>query len=169
MKMFFFAALFALCTIAGFSQSSSDAGSVKFGVGAALSLPTGDLKLGANYGVGVEGTAVYTATSNVQLFAQAGVHVFQGDTDPYTGDKSSYLHIPLIAGARFTANNFFAGAGIGFGSWSAGGGGGSSSGFLYSPQVGYDFGDLQLSADYTVTSITGGTFSYFGIKVYHIF
>jgi hypothetical protein len=169
MKTFFFATLFALCTFTSFSQSSSDPGEVKFGVGPALSIPTGILKQGANYGLGIEGTAVYTATANIQAFAQVGIHVFQGPTDPYSGDNSSYLHIPLIVGARFTTNNFFAGAGIGYGLWSGGDGGSSASGFLYSPQVGYDFGQYQLLANYTATSSSAGTFSYFGLKGYYIF
>ena len=98
------------------------------------------------------------------------MHVFNNKNDIY-GDASSsgILHVPLMAGARFKTSGFFAGAGVGYGLWSAGDGESSLKGFLYSPQIGYDFGRYQLMLNYTSTSVSGGNLPYFGFKFFRTF
>lgn len=155
----------AVCSFHVFAQDDEDK-TFKFGLGGAISLPLSDLKKSATYGVGFEATAVYSLTENIAAFAQVGVHVFKGKSD-YSGDASSILHIPVIVGARYKVNGFFVGAGGGFGSWTSSGN--SFSGFLYSPQVGYDLGNMQFLLHYTGNSVTGGTFSYAGLKFFRTF
>ena len=113
-----------------------------------------------------EAIGVYNLSESFAAFVEAGIHVFKGKA-VYGGDAGSILHIPVIAGARFKVNGFFVGAGAGFGSWSSSGT--ALSGFLYSPQIGYDLGNMQLLIHYTSGSVTGGTFSYAGLKFFRTF
>ncbi|MCW3110427.1 MAG: hypothetical protein JWQ09_4933 [Segetibacter sp.] len=157
-------ALFALSSVSLFAQYDDDEKPFHFGIGTALSLPLGDLKEGTSYGIGVEIQPTYAFAENVEAFLQAGVHVFK--------DKSSYgdaslLHIPLLVGARFKAGGFFAGAGVGYGKWTSSGE--SLNGFMYSPQIGYDGGKIEIGANYTSTKLSAGNFSYFGIKLFRKF
>jgi hypothetical protein len=166
MKKSIFLALLICASFSSFAQSDDDK-TFKFGIGPSLSLPLGDLKDATSVGVGFELTGVYSLSDNIAAFAQLGIDVFKS-ADSFDGESSdNLLHIPLMVGARFTTNGFFAGAGIGYGLWT--GGGGSSNGLLYSPQIGYDFGKIQILADYTGTSVTGGSLSYFGLKAFRTF
>lgn len=163
-------ALFVILSVPLFAQYSDDEEQTfKFGVGTALSLPVGDFKQSADYGIGLELTGIYSLSDNLAAFAQAGVHVFRGSSSYYYGDNSSnVLHIPLLVGARFKFSGFFAGAGVGYGTYNVSGGD-PASGFTYSPQAGYDFGKLQVMAHYTASAVTGGTLSYFGLKLFRTF
>lgn len=165
MKKTFFLALFILSTASLFAQYGEDEKAFHFGIGTALSLPLGDLKTSASYGIGFEIEPTYSINENIEAFLQAGVHVFK-DKNSY-GDADNLLHIPALAGARFKTGGFFAGAGVGYGKWAVAGY--SSSGVLYSPQIGYDAGKIEIGANYTSTSIKGSTFSYFGIKLFKKF
>ena len=163
-KTFLFLAL-AVCSFHVFAQEDDDK-IFKFGLGGAISLPLNDLKVSTSYGVGFEAIGVYNLSESIAAFAEAGIHVFKGQA-VYGGDAGSILHIPVMAGARFKVNGFFIGAGAGFGSWSSSGT--TLSGFLYSPQIGYDLGKMQVLIHYTSGSVTGGTFSYVGLKFFRTF
>lgn len=162
-KTLLFTALI-ICTSFAFAQD--DDKTFKFGVGGALSLPTGDIKSDFTYGVGVEGTAIYSVTDNIAAFAQAGFAVYKS-SDSYAGDAANVLHIPVLVGARFKFSGFFAGAGVGYGRWN--GTGDAGGGLLFSPQVGYDFGDYHVLGHYTYNKIPQGNFSYFGLKFFRTF
>jgi len=94
------------------------------------------------------------------------LNVFKGESY-YGGDDASLLNIPIMAGARFKAGGFFAGAGVGYSRWTSSGT--STGGFLYSPQIGYDLGNFQVLLHYTGTSVTGGSLSSFGLKAFRTF
>ena len=159
--------LFCVClSLSVFSQWDEDDKPFKFGIGSGISLPIGDLKEASTVGVGVELTANYAVSENFEAFVQTGVHVFRAK-DTYYGEQSGVLHLPAMVGARVKASGFFAGAGVGYGYFN--GGGDPLSGFLYSPQIGYAGGRLQIMAHYTSTTVTGGSLSYFGIKVFRTF
>jgi len=158
-------ALFVLSSVSLFAQYEDDEKPFHFGIGTALSLPLGDLKEGTSYGIGFEVQPSYAFTENIEAFLQAGAHVFKGNSD--YGDDANLLHIPLLVGARFKASGFFAGAGVGYGLWSSSGE--SLNGLMYSPQIGYDGGKIEIGANYSSTKVTGGTFSYFGIKLFRKF
>ena len=97
---------------------------------------------------------------------QTGIHVFQGKSY-YGYDDANLLHVPILIGARLKASGFFAGAGVGCGIWASGGE--SLKGFMYSPQIGYDFGKYDVGINYTSTKVTGGTLSYVGLKAFRKF
>jgi hypothetical protein len=160
-------ALFVLSSASLFAQSDDDEKAFHFGVGSALSLPLGDLKEkeSTSYGLGFEIQPSYAFAENLEAFLQAGVHVFKSSSG--YGDAGSILHLPILVGARFKTSGFFAGAGVGYGKWT--GGGTPVSGLMYSPQIGYDAGKLEIGANYTSTKATGTNLSYFGLKVFRKF
>jgi len=110
-------------------------------------------------------------SDHVETFLQSGVNVFKGRTD-YASDYS-ILHVPIVAGARYKLGDetgFFAGAGLGYGIFKSSYNDASAvNGFLYSPQIGYDFGKGEILFNYTATAATGGTLSYIGIKLFRKF
>lgn len=166
MKKVFFVALFAVASLAATAQKKSDK-KVNFALGASFAIPTGDLNISHKAAPGIEAQASTSLAANLEGFAQVGVGFYSGK-DFGGGVKASNLtHVPILVGARYNGNNFLAGAGIGYGLWS--GGGSNSNGFMYSPQAGYDFGKIQALANYSATSVSGGTLSTFGVKVFYKF
>ena len=158
-------ALLLLGSVSLFAQYDDDEKPFHFGIGTAISLPVGDLKEGTSYGIGVEIQPSYAFTENIEAFLQAGVHVFKNKSG--FGDADNLLNLPAQVGARYKMSGFFAGAGVGYGRWSSTGE--SLSGFMYSPQIGYDGGKIEVGAHYTSTKLSGGNFSYFGIKLFRKF
>ena len=68
----------AMFTTQLFAQYDEDEKPFKFGLGGTLSLPLGDLKQSATYGVGFEALGVYNLSTNIAAFAQLGINVFKG-------------------------------------------------------------------------------------------
>jgi uncharacterized membrane-anchored protein YitT (DUF2179 family) len=156
----------AVCSFQAIAQRDEDDDQVfKLGIGGSLQVPLGDLKQSTTYGVGFEATGVYNLSESVAAFAQSGINVFKGKD--YYGQSNSILHVPILVGARYKFNGFFAGAGIGYSIYTSDGT--SLNGFTYSPQFGYDMGHQQFLVNYTSTSVTGGTFSYVGLKFFRTF
>ncbi|MBS1643387.1 MAG: hypothetical protein JST94_11270 [Bacteroidetes bacterium] len=147
------------------SESKSD-NKVTFGVGPALSMPSGDFSNGWSFGIGAEVQVTYHASANFEGFAQAGYSSFSGKT--IGGSKVPAMgFIPVLIGARYVTDGFSFGAGLGYGSYSSSGS--SSSGFTFSPQIGYSFNQIQVLANYTSTSVSGGNINFFGLKAYYNF
>jgi len=168
MKRIFLLSILSISAITVFSQYGEDEEQTfKFGLGTALSIPVSDLKESSNIGYGFEVTGVYNISDNVAAFVQAGVHVFSYSNGGY--GSSGLLHVPLMVGPRLKLGGFFAGAGVGYGLWTSGDSGSSANGFLYSPQIGYEFDHYQFMLNYTSTAVTGGSLSYFGLKAYRTF
>ncbi len=165
MKKTILLAVLALCSFAAFSQDDDDK-TLKFGVGGSLSFPLSDLKESFTYGVGFEGTGVYKFTDNVGAFASAGLGVFKS-SDAYAGDAGNVLHLLVMVGPRISFNGFFIGGGVGFGRWNTQWD--ATSGLLYSPQVGYDFGPYHALLHYTGNKVGDANFSYVGLKFYKTF
>jgi len=138
-----------------------------FGAGAALSLPTGDLKESHEFAVGVDIQGNYAITPNIHAFLQTGLSVFRVKND--IDNSNGTLHVPILLGAKYYYKGFHAGAGAGYGIWTASGGNGSLKGFTYSPQVGYQIDKYDFLVHYTASSVTGATLSYFGIKAFRLF
>ena len=156
----------AMFTTQLFAQDDEDNKAFKFGLGGTLSVPLGNLKESTTYGVGFEALGVYSLSTNIALFAQAGVNVFKGKST--YGDAGSILNIPLLGGVRFKSDGFFVGAGVGYGKFNVSGGE-ALSGIMYSPQIGYDLGNYQLLLHYSSTAVTGGNLSYVGLKFFRTF
>ncbi|WP_153796156.1 outer membrane beta-barrel protein [Foetidibacter luteolus] len=147
------------------ASAQDDEKAFKFGIGGTLSFPVGDLKEASSVGAGFHLLAKYAVSENISVFAQTGVDVFK---NKYIDDASTNLvHVPIMAGARFNSNGFFAGAGVGYGIW--GGGGGTANGFHFSPQIGYEWEKYQVFGHYGSTKVTGGSLSYAGITFFRTF
>lgn len=145
-----------------FAQDDENEKAFKFGLGGTISLPLGDLKQSAIYGLGFEALGVYNLSTNIAAFAQLGINVFK--SQPIYGDAGGILNTPLLAGVRFKSDGFFVGAGVGYGRFVSSGN--SLSGLMYSPQIGYDMGSYQLLLHYSSTVVTGGNLSYAGLKFF---
>lgn len=136
----------------------------KFGAGPALSLPIGNLADINGLGIGVEVTGILEFSENFEAFGQAGYSSFMGKTI-VAGIKSEAIsHIPVLFGARYKTNGLLIGAGLGYGSW-----GKNSSGFNFSPQVGYSMNNIDIIGHYSSTSVGGGSLAFMGIKAYYKF
>ena len=158
--------LFLFSSFSLFAQDEDgDGKSFHFGLGTALSLPLGDLKEATTFGVGFELQPAYMVTDNIEAFIQAGVAVFKGKE--FASDANSLLHIPLLAGARFKSGGFLAGGGVGYGLFTSDGV--SNNGFMFSPQIGYAAGKIEILGQFSSASVTGGTLSYAGIKIFRKF
>jgi len=132
-----------------------------FSLGGGLSSLSSSDGNGSAFGFGVDAQATLGLSDNIQGFAQTGYHSF-------SQDGASMGYIPFLVGAKYLAGSFRPGLGIGYGSFS--GGGISVSGFSFSPQLGYNLDKLDIIANYSSTSILGGSMNVIGIKVlYQIF
>ena len=156
----------AMFTTHLFAQYNEDDKDFKFGLGGTVSLPMGDLKKSAVYGVGFEALAVYSLSTNLAAFAQVGLNVFQGKSN--YGTAVNILNLPALVGIRLKSDGFFVGAGVGYGKFSSQVGP-APSGLMYSPQIGYDLGNLQILLHYSSTVVTGGELSYLGLKFFRTF
>ncbi|MBI3139894.1 MAG: hypothetical protein HYZ15_15050 [Sphingobacteriales bacterium] len=139
----------------------------RFGIGPAISLPVGDLSEISSVGIGAEITGIAEFSESFEAFAQAGYQSFAGKKIDVFGSPvklDALNHIPIIVGARYKTGGFLLGGGIGFASW-----GENSSGFAYSPQIGYSTGNIDIIAQYHGTAMNGGTLSYVGVKAYYKF
>ena len=167
MKKLLFSAFLLALSVSVFAQYGDDDKAFHFGVGGGISLPLSDLKESMDYGVGVNVQASYKFTDFIEGFVQTGVHVFKSAYDDYYGDAANALHIPIMAGARINASGFLAGAGIGYGLYTVSGS--TTSGFLYSPHVGYDFGSFEAQLTYTGVSASGASLPYVGLRAFYKF
>lgn len=134
-----------------------------FGLGTGLSIPTGDLTKFAKLGYSVELQGSYTLSNNVEAFLQAGASVFSAKS--VLQDES--IAIPVLLGARYKAGWFAAGLGLGYGTLMVTST--STSGFAYSPQVGYTSRSYECFLHYTAIATEGFNTSFFGVKVFRKF
>ncbi|MBX2930715.1 MAG: hypothetical protein KF781_02070 [Chitinophagaceae bacterium] len=160
----------ALATVIVFTVNAQDkkessSKGFSFGVGPSLSFPMGNFGKTYSFGIGAELQATYHASESFEGFAQVGYNNFSGKS--ISGFKvPSIGFIPVLVGGRYVSSGFTVGAGVGFGSFTKGGG----SGFMYSPQVGYSFGNIQVLAHYSgVSAKGGGSLSFFGLKAFYNF
>jgi hypothetical protein len=174
-------ALAVVCASTFVSKAQMKAGDFKFGVGLHFGLPTGDFHTTSSFGIGGEVQGEYAFADNLTAVATSGFTYFAGKSfDDGAGGtyKINYGHIPVLVGARYYASEqFFVGAQIGYGHYSAAYSGsngfsgvtGGSGGFEYRPQVGYSANPIQFILSYDGTAVTGGTFSQIGLSAIYTF
>ena len=167
-------ALTVICASVITSKAQMAAGDFKFGAGIHLGLPIGDFHNTASFGIGAELQGEYAFAENLTGVVTTGYTYFVGksiDVGAGQSFKINYGHIPVLVGARFyPSEQFFVGAQIGYGHYSASGdGSGGSGGFEYRPQIGYNADPIQLILSYDGTSVSGGTFSQIGLSAIYTF
>jgi hypothetical protein len=148
----------AIAVFTMISLNTMAQGKFKFGAGAGLALPVGDLGKITSFGFGVDLQGTYVINEKVEAFAQSGYASFSGKDG---GDAVG--HIPFLLGARYVTGSFLAGLGIGFGTYSYSGE--SKSGFSFSPQVGYRASEkIDIIMQYSSTSQEDGNADFVGLK-----
>jgi Outer membrane protein beta-barrel domain len=154
----------SLCIlVAAFSVKAQDDQKFHLAVGAGLSSLswTGASKSYMGFGGEVEATLGLSET--FQAFAQTGYN-------SYSVEGTTFSYVPLLVGAKYKAGNFKPGIGIGYGSYTASANGvsASESGFTFSPQVAYQITEkFEALAHYSSTSVTGGSYNQFGLKLFY--
>ena len=138
----------------------------KIGAGPALSVPVGNLSKSNSIGIGAEVTGVYEFSESIQGFGQIGYQRFLPKSMNVYGTSiktDGISHLPFIIGARYNANGILVGAGLGYSIFE------KSSGFTFSPQVGYSLEKFDVIGHFTSASIAGASISYFGVKAHYFF
>ena len=168
-------AVTVICASVFTSKAQMAQGDFKFGVGLHLGVPVGDLGTATSFGIGGEVQGEYAFSENLTGVATSGYTYFIGKSvdNGFGGSyKINYGHIPVIVGARYYATEqFFVGAQVGYGHYSASyqGVSFSSGGFEYRPQVGYNANPIQFVLSYDGTSVSGGTLSQIGLSAIYTF
>lgn len=146
---------------------TSNAQKFRLGAGPVVSVPLGDFGDINGIGIGAELTGILEFSESFEAFGQVGYQRFAGKTFNILGMSikgDATNHIPVLFGGRYKTNGFLIGAGLGYGSY-----GENSSGFTFSPQIGYSLEKIDIIGNYTSSSLGGGSLSYFGIKTHFKF
>lgn len=158
--------LFIVLSLVGLSLTGN-AQKFRLGAGPVVSVPVGNFGDINGIGIGAELTGILEFSESFEAFTQVGYQRFAGKTfnilgTSIKGDATS--HVPILFGGRYKTNGFLIGAGMGYGSYGEG-----SSGFTFSPQLGYSLEKLDIIGNYTSSSVGGLSLSYFGLKAHFKF
>lgn len=141
---------------------------LKFELGPSVVFPTGTLHIISSTGIGLEGTFLYQLSNKCTIFGYTGFDLFGGKSYSELSIKSTF-HVPLIAGVRYTRHGYFAGLGIGTGTYDFGRSGYSQTHFAFSPQIGYSFQKFELTTKYNYTVMSGMNPAYFSFTAAYKF
>lgn len=163
MKKFLLIAALALFS---FNATSVQAQEMKAGVN--LALPTGDFKDFYSFGIQADYSYLFEVADSFSVGPTAGLMYYMGKTMTMMGisiDVDDALFLPIGGTARYSFDEFFVGADLGYGIGLAPSG--MDGGFYYRPKAGYSFGSITAVLSYSGVSVTGGTFSSFnaGIEI----
>lgn len=158
--------VFIVLSVFGFAFTSNSQ-TFRLGAGPVLSVPTGNLQKINSIGIGAELTGILEFSESFQAFGQVGYQNFLPKTMSYLGTSvkgESTSHVPFLFGGRYVSNGFLIGAGLGYGTYGKG-----SSGFTFSPQIGYSLDRIDIIGNYTSSSVGGASLAYFGVKAHYKF
>lgn len=138
-----------------------------FGAGVNLALPIGDFADTHSFGFGVEAQGEYMFSDMFSGVFNTGYTHFLGKETTVFGVPVEYESagiIPVMAGARvYPSSQFFIGgrAGVGF----LTGGDDTQTGFVYRPEIGAAFGNIQVAASFNGFSKDGNSLNHIGLSV----
>jgi hypothetical protein len=167
MKRIFLITMIGVCS--SVVVNAQRLGTTKFNVGPEIGIATGTFSNVAGLGIGATIQAEHFYKENLSATAIFGVVDYFGAAVSNNTKYKATLILPLRVGARYyIGEGFHLGAQIGVGFVS--GGVGSSTGFAYSPQIGYNFktakGKLvDASFKYDGYAISGGSLTALGIRL----
>jgi hypothetical protein len=141
---------------------------LKFELGPSVVFPTGILNTISSTGIGLDGTFLYQLSNKYTIFGYTGFDLFGGKSYSDLSIKSTF-HVPLIAGMRYTRYGFFAGLGIGTGTYDFGRSGYSETHFAFSPQIGYSFQKFEFTSKYNYTVMNRMNLAYFSFTAAYKF
>jgi len=139
----------------------------RLAAGPVLSVPVGNFKNINTFGIGAELSGILEFSDNLEAFGQVGYQSFLAKSINVFGTTikgESTSHVPFIFGARYKTNGVLIGAGLGYATYGKG-----SSGFTFSPQLGYSLEKIDIIGHFTSSSLGGASLSYFGIKSFYKF
>ena len=129
-----------------------------FKVGGHVGLPVGDISDASSFNAGVDLAYQWNLAENFKLGVASGYSQYFGKN----GWDGTGL-IPIAASGQYTvAPNFFLGADLGYGFFTADG---ADGGFYYQPKVGYQKDNWELYLGYKWISLDGGTVSSVNVGV----
>lgn len=163
----------ALVLVASLSsaQMTPEKGKMSWGIGAEISIPTGDWGDAVGFGFGGSGRFQYMLENNIGLYGQLG-YLTWGEKD-LGGVKTKGSAFTILGGGKYYfQGGFYAMAELGiysasidatvtipgFGTFS---GESSSSEFVLAPGVGYEMGAIDICAKYVIN----GDISNIGVRV----
>ncbi len=158
-KVIFSLVIVAISFTANAQSKKSSEGTFKFGAGALIGLPVGDMATYASLAYGADLQGEYVASEQVGITLSAGYLRFAGKSGfTITGGL-----IPVLAGVRVTfADKIYGSAQLGV-SLSTESGGGSA--FTYAPGIGYKVSDnFDLLLKYQAATKSGATTSFIGVR-----
>jgi hypothetical protein len=141
-------------------------GDISYQAGLEAALPTGDLALGSSFGIGGFGQLNYAMSDQFHIIGSLGYNSFFAKSG---GSGSLGAFLLKVGGAYYVNEQFNLQGGLGYGSFSSSGGSGSLGGLHFAFGAGYDLEALKLSVNYNTVSVTGGSFSWIGLKVGYAF
>jgi hypothetical protein len=160
MKKIMMFAFLVMLSFSAFSQKGSG-----FSVGLELGMPMGDFSNFSKIGFGGSAKYHHALSDKGNLTGTVGYTSFSSKTD---GAGSTGL-LAIKAGYQLKFDGgLYVEPQLGYGSFS--GGGTSVGGLIYGGGVGYVINNMiDLSARYESVSVTGGTFSFIGIRAAYFF
>jgi len=139
--------LFAAFAVFAFTTAQSQ--QMKAGVD--VMLPMGDVKDAYSFGFGGNFTYFFEINEAFMVGPQVNLLYYMGkETDLGMGVKykpDAALFLPIAASARFSLEEFFFGADLGYGIGLAPDG--NDGGFFYRPKAGYNFGAIGVVLSYS--------------------
>lgn len=159
--------------LSSLTVSAQKNGTTRFSLGPEIGFATGTFSNIAGFGIGAIIQAEHFYQENLSVTALFGFVDYFGASIPNTNTKyKSSLILPLRVGGRYyIGDGFHVGAQIGVGFIS---GASSSTGFAYSPQVGYNFRTskgkaIDATFKYDGYAVSGGSLSALGVRLAYIF
>jgi hypothetical protein len=147
-------------------------GLTRFSLGPEIGIATGTFANGWGFGIGASIQAEHFFQENLSGTAYFGVLDYFGKSNGVGSKNTSTTILPLRVGGRYyIGDGFHVGAqiGVGFVSYV-----GSTTGFAYSPQIGYNFKtskgqSIDATFKYDGYAVSGGSLTALGIRVAYIF
>ncbi len=150
--------LFLITAVLFLAFTTAQSQNIKLGVSGAL--PVGDSADGYTFGAQVDFSYLFEVNEAFHVGPMASLLYYSGDeieTPIGTFDIEDALFLPIGGSARFSLEEFFFGADLGYGIGLSPDG--NDGGFFYRPKVGYSFGTVGVILSYSGVSVDGGTFS----------
>ena len=170
MKKLFLA--FAAITMTAASVNAQ--GGTSFSIGLEGAVPMGDFnKLGYKFGIGGSAQVDYKVASDMALTLNVGYLNHSANTTP----KAHFSVIPVMGGVKYWFSPKVYGhaqLGAAFNSYkisnTSGGASSTSTGFAYSPGIGFNISNnIDLLIKYFGNSVNGGSFSSLGARLAYTF
>lgn len=134
--------------------------SAQFSGGVNIGIPTGNASNVSSFAFGVDLNYMLSSEEDFSYGLAAGYQNFSGKNG-----AGSVSFLPIAASGRFgLSDSFSAGADVGYAIGMSPSG--NDGGFYYRPMVVYSLSDtMDLNASYSGVSVTGGTWSSFGVGI----